>query len=63
MLPPPHPSPVSLSGTTYLSTLSPLPNGASPKAGKSNRHTNTVGIYLEWVFVLFNARLLDGLGR
>lgn len=44
-----------LSDTTYLSPpLLVLPNGASPQASKSNPSTNTVGIYLEWAFVLFN---------
>lgn len=47
------------SDTTYLSPpLLVLPNGASPQASKSNPSTNTVGIYLEWAFVLFNVWLL-----
>lgn len=45
----------TLPDTTYLSPpLLVLPNGASPQASKSNPSTNTVGIYLEWAFVLFN---------
>ena len=44
-------------------TLLMLPNGASRQTGKSNPSTNTVGIYLEWAFVLFNARLLDQAGH
>lgn len=53
-----------LSDTTYLSPpLLVLPNGASPQASKSNPSTNTVGIYLEWAFVLFNAWLLGRLGH
>lgn len=53
-----------LSDTTYLSPpLLVLPNGASPQASKSNPSTNTVGIYLEWAFVLFNGWLLGRLGH
>ena len=60
----PHTPHTLLSDTTYLSPpLLVLPNGASPQASKSNPSTNTVGIYLEWAFVLFNAWLLGWLGR
>lgn len=53
-----------LPDTTYLSPpLLVLPNGASPQASKSNPSTNTVGIYLEWAFVPFNAWLLGRLGH